>query len=183
MICASLAQNSLSLRIHKGWGKGTSLHGNDSVFVCPGAQPNRVTLLGFLFYALFCSVTHTCYPRAWQAQQNQRDYVVSIWKYSTVITEHALGPSPPSSNKQVKHEREETRSAHLEPAPSKGASWLMGTRRSQGGGLVECSPHETCKQGDAWKDLGGRLLTPPRETFRPSNSRTLCQHIKTERDS
>lgn len=120
--------------IHKGWGKGTSLHANDAVFLCPGAQPNRVALLRFLFYALFCSITHTCYPHAWQAQQNQRDYIVSIWKYSTIITEQALSPSPsPSYNKQVKHEREKTWRAHLEPAPSKGASWLTGIQCSKGG--------------------------------------------------
>lgn len=51
---------------------------------------NRVALLS---YSPSCAVAHSCYTLAWQVQQNQRDYTLSIWKYSTIIIDHNLCPA------------------------------------------------------------------------------------------
>lgn len=136
------------LHVHKGWGKRPSTRADGAAFVSPGTQPNRITTL-FCFCFTRCSVPRHTLVILILGKRSRTKGITASASGQIPLSSQGKRRSPdpsPSYSQQVKQEGGEPWCAHLEPAPSEGASRLMGIEGTKGGRLVERSPDVTCSR-------------------------------------
>lgn len=127
LICANLVQTSFSMYT-KGGESVPARVLNGAAFVSPGTQPNRITTL-FCFCFTRCSVPRHTLVILMLGKPSRTKGITASASGKIPLSSQSKRRSPdpsPSCSQQVKQEGGEPWCAHLEPAPSEGASRLMG---------------------------------------------------------